>query len=63
MSDLKYRERLSTSVDKGLYKAIYNHALHSGIPLSRILDTAIEEYLNDHHIEYTRESPYKQEKR
>ena len=63
MNELKYRARLSSSVDKGLYNAVYNHSLQSGIPLSRILDTAIEKYLMENQIPYTRESPYKQEKR
>ena len=63
MSDLKYRERLSSSVDKGLYKAVYNHSLDSGVPLSRSLDAAIEQYLREKEIPYTRETPYKQEKR
>ena len=63
MSDLKYRVRLSTSVDKGLHTAIYNYSLQTGIPLSRILDSAIEMYLVKNGISYTKETPYKQEKR
>ena len=56
--DLKYRKRISTTIDKGLYKAFYNHSFDSRIPLSRLLDDAIEGYLKKNGIEYTTEAPY-----
>lgn len=59
MNDLKYRARISSSIDKGLYKAIYNYSLETKIPLSRLLDDAIEDFLNKNGIEYTIEAPYK----
>ena len=34
MGDLKYRERLSSSVDKGLYRAIRKYSIETRIPLS-----------------------------
>lgn len=62
MEDLKYRSRFSTTVDKGLYKAFYNYSIDSRIPLSRLLDDAIEDYLKKQGLEYTVEAPYKKEK-
>lgn len=58
MGDLKYRERLSSSVDKGLYKAIYNYSVKTRIPLSRLLDEAIEDYLNKNDIPFEVSAPY-----
>lgn len=52
MGDLKYRERLSSSVDKGLYRAIHNYSIETRIPLSRLLDEAIEDYLKKNQIAY-----------
>ena len=43
MGDLKYRERLSSSVDKGLYRAIRKYSIETRIPLSKLLDEAIED--------------------
>ena len=62
MNDLKYRARLSTSIDKGLYKAIYNYSVDSKIPLSRLLDDAIEQFLQKNDMEYNTEAPYKRER-
>ena len=58
--DLKYRKRMSTSVDKGLYKAIYNYSIDTKVPLSRLLDEAIEDYLKKKNLEYDTESPKSQ---
>lgn len=60
--NLKYRVRLSTTVDKGLYKAFYNASIDTRIPLSRMLDDAIEDYLKKNNVEYTVDGPYKKEK-
>ena len=60
--DLKYRKRLSTTVDIGLYKAIYNYSIDSRIPLSRLLDDAIEEFLKRNGVPYEISGPYKKEK-
>ncbi|WP_418706782.1 ribbon-helix-helix domain-containing protein [Anaerotruncus massiliensis (ex Liu et al. 2021)] len=60
--DLKYRKRLSTSVDSGLYKAIYNYSVDTKIPLSRLMDDAIEAFLKAHEISYEIAAPYKKEK-
>lgn len=59
MDDLKYRKRLSTSIDKGVYKAIYNYSIDSRVPLSRLLDEALEDFLNKNDIEYSIDAPYK----
>jgi len=59
--DLKYRTRFTTSVDKGLYKALYNYSIDSKIPLSRLMDEAIEDFLIKHDISYEVEVPYKKE--
>ena len=60
--DLKYRERFTTSVDKGLYKAFYNYSIDSKIPLSRLADEAIEDFLIKSGVSYSAETPYKKEK-
>lgn len=52
---------MSSSIDKGLYKAIYNHSIATRIPLSRLLDDAIEDYLKKNNIEYEVFGPYKKE--
>lgn len=57
MDDLKYRVRLSTSVDKGLHKAIYNFSINSKIPLSRLLDEALEDLLKKRNIPYEYYAP------
>ena len=61
MADLKYRERLSSSIDKGLYKAFYNYAVSTRIPLSRLMDEAIEDFLIKKDIPYEKSSPYQKE--
>ena len=61
-NDLKYRKRISSSIDIGLYKAIYNYSIDTRIPLSRLLDEAIEDFLNKKEISYQVETPYKKEK-
>ena len=59
MDDLKYRKRLSTSMDKGIYKAVYNYSVDTRIPLSRLLDEALEDFLNKNDVPYLVEAPYK----
>ena len=61
--DLKYRTRFTTSVDNGLYKALYNFSIDSKIPLSRLADEAIEDFLIKNKLSYEMESPYKKEKK
>lgn len=58
MDDLKYRKRLSTSVDKGIYRAVYNYSIDTRIPLSRLLDEALEDFLHKNNVEYMVEAPY-----
>jgi len=60
--DLKYRIRFTTSIDKGLYKALYNYSIDSKIPLSRLADEAIEDFLVKNGLPYEVEAPYKKEK-
>ena len=55
--DLKYRKRMSTSIDKGLYKAIFNYSVDTKIPMSRLLDEAIEDFLKKKQIPYEMELP------
>ena len=52
MGDLKYRERLSSSVDKGLYRAIRKYSIETRIPLSKLLDEAIEDFLKKNGVSY-----------
>ena len=52
MGDLKYRERLSSSVDKGLYRAIRKYSIETRIPLSKLLDDAIEDFLKKNGVSY-----------
>ena len=61
--DLKYRTRFTTSIDKRLYKALYNFSIDSKIPLSRLADEAIENFLIKNKLSYSVESPYKKEKK
>ena len=56
--DLKYRFRFTTSIDKGLYKALYNYSIDSKIPLSRLADEAIEDFLIKYKLAYSVEAPY-----
>ena len=60
--DLKYRKRFTTSIDMGLYKAIYNYSIESKIPLSRLADEAIEDFLKKNALPYQYDGPYKKEK-
>ena len=52
MGDLKYRERLSSSVDKGRYRAIRKYSIETRIPLSKLLDEAIEDFLKKNGVSY-----------
>ena len=52
MGDLKYRERLSSSVHKGLYRAIRKYSIETRIPLSKLLDEAIEDFLKKNGVSY-----------
>lgn len=61
--DLKYRERFTTSIDKGLYKAFYNYSIDSKIPMSRLTDEAIKDFLNKNNVPYDIEAPYKKERK
>ena len=61
--DLKYRTRFTTSIDNGLYRALYNFSIDSKIPLSRLTDEAIEDFLIKNKLPYTVEGPYKKEKK
>ena len=61
--DLKYRTRFTTSIDNGLYKALYNLSIDSKIPLSRLTDEAIEDFLLKNKVFYEVVSPYKKEKK
>lgn len=57
--DLKYRHRLSSSVDLGIYKAFHNYATECRIPMSRLLDEAIGDFLDKNDVEYELTAPYK----
>lgn len=61
MDNLKYRKRLSTSIDKELYKAVYNYSIHTRIPLSRLMDEAIMDLLNKHQVPYETAPSFKEE--
>jgi len=61
--DLKYRTRFTTSVDNGLYKALYNYSIDSKIPLSRLVDEAIEDLLKKNDLPFEAEAPYKKERK
>ena len=60
---LKYRGRLTTSIDKGLHKAFYNYSIDTRIPMSRLADEAIEDLLIKYNVPYEIEAPYKKEKK
>ena len=60
--DLKYRARFTTSIDKGIYVALYNYSIDSQIPLSRLADEAFEDFLKKYGVEFSREAPYKRAK-
>jgi len=61
--DLKYRTRFATTIDNGLYKALYNYSIDSKIPLSRLTDEAIEDFLIKNKLAYNVDGPYKKEKK
>jgi len=61
--DLKYRSRFTTTIDKGLHKALYNFSIDSKIPLSRLTDEAIEDFLVKNKLSYEVEGPYKKERK
>ena len=60
--DLKYRARFTTSIDKGIYIALYNYSIDSKIPMSRLADEAFADFLNKYGIEFSNETPYKKTK-
>ena len=62
MGDLKYRVRISTSIDKGLKEALYGYSEQSDIPVSRLMDKAIACYLKHIKVPYTKQSLSKQDK-
>ncbi len=62
MEDLKYRRRLSTSVDKGIYAAFYNHSIDTRIPMSRLIDEALADFLDKYGVDYKTSAPYRREK-
>lgn len=57
--DLKNRDRLSTTVDKGLYKAIKGYSEESLVPMSKIIDEAVEDFLIKKKIPYEWVAPYR----
>ena len=59
--ELKYRSGLSTTVDMGLYKAIYYFSVDTNITLSRLMDEAIEDFLIKRNVPYVVEFPYRRE--
>jgi len=61
--DLKYRTRFTTAIDNGLYKALYNFSIDSKIPLSRLADEAIEDFLIKNKLSYKVDGPYKKERK
>ena len=59
MDDLKNRRRLTTSVDKGIYKAFVNYSLDTMIPASRMMDEALADYLNKKNVKYELQGSYR----
>ena len=57
--ELKNRDRLSTTVDKGLYKAIKGYCDRSLVPMSKIIDEAVEDFLIKKGIPYEWVAPYR----
>jgi len=47
MNDLKNRERIGTSLPSDLIKQLKDYSEKTMIPLSRIIEASIVEYLND----------------
>ena len=56
--DLKYRHRLSSSIDVEIYKAFHKYSTDTLIPMSRLLDQAIGDFLTKNNIEYRTVTPY-----
>lgn len=46
--DLATRARVNVVLDKKLYAALKQRSEETGVPMSRLLDKAIKEYLNNH---------------
>lgn len=47
MSDLKNRERIGTSLPIGLVKQLKDYSEKTMVPISKIIEKAIEKYLNE----------------
>jgi len=47
MSNLKNRERLGTSLPIGLVKQLKDYSEKTMVPISKIIEKAIENYLNE----------------
>ncbi len=56
--ELKYRARLSTSIDKGLERALRELSLQTYVPISRLLDEALEALLKKRGVPYEMFAPY-----
>ena len=60
--ELKNRDRLSTTIDKGLYKAIKDYSEDTMIPMSKLVDEMVEDFLIKRGIPYTWYAPYRKPK-
>lgn len=57
-SELKYRDRFSTSVDKNILKAFKELAKKKKQPLSWLTDDALEDYLLKNNIKVEKAKKY-----
>ena len=49
---LKYRVPFSDAIEKKLYDSFKSYSKKTKIPMSKMLDEAIEDYLKKHKIKY-----------
>jgi metal-responsive CopG/Arc/MetJ family transcriptional regulator len=58
MSDLKTRTRIGNTLDTNLLKKLKDLSSNTRIPMSRLLDEAVEDLIQKHNTTYTPSSRY-----
>jgi metal-responsive CopG/Arc/MetJ family transcriptional regulator len=59
MSDLKTRTRIGNTLDTNLLKKLKDLSSNTRIPMSRLLDEAVEDLIQKHNTTYTPSNRYK----
>ncbi|MCM3655394.1 ribbon-helix-helix domain-containing protein [Metabacillus litoralis] len=59
MGDLKTRTRIGNTIDTNLLKKLKDLSGNTRIPMSRLLDEAVEDLIQKHNTTYTPSNSYK----